>query len=135
MGYSVKLDDVYYDKDSQTSRQKIIVEYLKAVDALTINEEYRLKKKIIEYEDKLKDAPKIWELKSHLAAKIIEQDALKKRVELLQLEKQNETQAMQQKYEQEMSIIREQVNQIMLMIQQNPTLAQVKPEVLAKKQL
>jgi hypothetical protein len=37
-------------------------------------------KKIIEYEDKLKDAPKIGELESHLAAKIIEQDALKKQV-------------------------------------------------------
>jgi integrase len=47
MGHSVKLDDVYYDKDSEASRQKIIVEYMKAVDALTINEEYRLKKKII----------------------------------------------------------------------------------------
>jgi hypothetical protein len=97
MGHSVKLDDVYYDKDNETSRQKIIVEYMKAVDALTINEEYRLKKKIVEYEDKLKDAPKIEELESHLAAKIIEQDALKKQVELLQLKKQNETQTMQQK--------------------------------------
>jgi hypothetical protein len=48
MGHSVKLDDVYYDKDSEISRQEIIVEYMKAVDALTINEEYRLKK-IIEY--------------------------------------------------------------------------------------
>jgi integrase len=133
MGHSVKLDDVYYDKDNESSRQKIIVEYLKAVDALTINEEYRLKKKIIEYEDKLKDAPKIGELESHLANKIIEQDALKKQVERLQLEKQNETQAMQQKYQQEMNAMREQMNQIMLMIQQNPVLAQVKPEALVKK--
>ena len=31
------LDDAYYDKDSESSRQKIIVEYMKAVDALTIN--------------------------------------------------------------------------------------------------
>jgi integrase len=135
MGHSVKLDDVYYDKDSETSRQKIIVEYMKAVDALTINEEYRLKKKIMEYEDKLKDAPKIGELESHLANKIIEQDALKKQVERLQLEKQNETQAMQQKYEQDINSVREQMNQIMLMIQQNPALAQVKPEALVKKQL
>src|SRR5919197_1770539 len=139
MGHSVKLDDVYYDKDSESSRQKIIVEYMKAVDALTINEEYRLKKKIIEYEDKLKDAPKIGELESHLAAKIIEQDALKKQVEVLQLEKQNETQAMQQKYELEIKDIREQMNQqfnqVMLIIQQNPTLAQIKPEALIKKNL
>jgi integrase len=135
MGHSVKLDDVYYDKDSEASRQKIIVEYMKAVDALTINEEYRLKKKIIEYEDKLKDAPKIGELESHLANKIIEQDALKKQVECLQLEKQNETQAMQQKYQQEMNAMREQMNQIILMIQQNPALAQVKPEALVKKRV
>jgi integrase len=135
IGHSVKLDDVYYDKDSETSRQKIIVEYMKAVDALTINEEYRLKKKIMEYEDKLKDAPKIGELESHLANKIIEQDALKKQVERLQLEKQNETQVMQQKYEQDINSVREQMNQIMLMIQQNPTLAQVKPESLIKKRL
>jgi hypothetical protein len=76
MGHSVKLDDVYYDKDSETSKQKIIVEYMKAVDALTINEQYRLKK-IIEYEDKLKDVPRIEQLESHLANKIIEQDAIK----------------------------------------------------------
>ncbi len=135
VGHSVRLDDVYYDKDNETSRQKIIVEYMKAVDALTINEEYRLKKKIIEYEDKLKDAPKIGELESHLAAKILEQDALKNQVERLQIEKQNETQAMQQKYEQEMNAVREQMSQIMSMIQQNPTLAQVKPESLIKKKL
>jgi hypothetical protein len=135
MGHSVKLDDVYYDKDSETSRQKIIVEYMKAVDALTINEEYRLKKKIIEYENKLKDAPKIGELESHLAAKIIEQDALKKQVELLQLAKQNEIQTMHQKYEQDMNAMRDQMNQIMSMIQQNPKLAKVKPEALATKEI
>ena len=92
---------------------------MKAVDALTINEEYRLKKKIIEYEDKLKDAPKIGELESHLAAKIIEQDALKNQVERLQLEKQNETQTLQQKYEQDMKAMREQMNHILSLIQQN----------------
>jgi integrase len=114
MGHSVKLDDVYYDKEL-TSRQKIIVEYMKAVDALTINEEYRLKNKIIEYEDKLKDAPKIGELESHLAAKIIEQDALKNQVELLQLEKQNETHAMQQKYEQEMKAVRKELEPLLVL--------------------
>ena len=115
MGHSVKLDDVYYDKDSESSRQKIIVEYMKAVDALTINEEYRLKKKILEYEDKLKDAPKIGELESHLAAKIIEQDALKNQVERLQLEKQNETHAMQQKYEQEMKAVRKELEPLLVL--------------------
>ena len=132
MGHSVKLDNVYYDKDNETSRQKIIVEYMKAVDALTITEEYRLKKKIVEYEGKLQDAPKIEELESHLATKIIEQDALKKQVELFQIEKQRETLAMQQKYEQYMNAMREQMNQIISLIQQNPMLAQVKPNVLLK---
>jgi len=107
---------------------------MKAVDALTINEEYRLKKKITEYEDKLKQAPKIGELESHLAAKIIEQDALKNQVERLQIEKQNETPAMQQKYEFEMKAMHEQMNQIMLMIQQNPTLAQVNLKRCGPKQ-
>jgi integrase len=37
MGHSVKLDDTYYNKDSETSRQKLIFEFTKAVDALTIN--------------------------------------------------------------------------------------------------
>jgi hypothetical protein len=94
MGHSVKLDDIYYDKDSETSRQKIIVEYMKAVDALTINEEYRLKKRIIEYEDKLKDVPRIEQLESHLANKIIEQDAIKKQLEIVQIDRQKEVQAM-----------------------------------------
>jgi integrase len=133
MGHSVKLDDTYYDKDNETSRQKIVLEYMKAVDSLTINEEYRLRKKIVEYEDKLKDTPKIEQLESHLASKIIEQDAIKNQLERLQIDKQNETQIMQQKYQQEMNTMREQMNQIMSMIQQNPSLAQVKPEALVNK--
>ena len=54
MGHSVKLDDVYYDKDNAKSQQKILLEYMKAINALTINDEYRLKKKIAVYEEKLK---------------------------------------------------------------------------------
>jgi integrase len=135
MGHSVKLDDVYYDKDNELSTRKLVVEYMKAVDALTINEEYRLKKKIVEYEDKLKDVPRIEQLESHLANKIIEQDAIKSQLERLQVEKHNETQAIQQKHEQEMRDMREQMNQIMSLIQQNPMLAQVKPEALVKKRM
>jgi hypothetical protein len=33
----VKLDDVHYDKDNELSTRKLVVEYIKAVDALTIN--------------------------------------------------------------------------------------------------
>jgi integrase len=46
----LKLDNVYYDKDNEKSQQKILLEYMKAIDALTIQDEYRLKKKIVEYE-------------------------------------------------------------------------------------
>jgi hypothetical protein len=74
MGHSVKLDNVFYDKGGEKSQQKILLEYMKAIDALTINDEYRLKKKIVEYEEKLKDVPKVEQLESHLANKIIEQE-------------------------------------------------------------
>src|SRR5215831_15785531 len=139
MGHSVKLDNVYYDKDSEKSQQKILLEYMKAIDALTINDEYHLKKKIVEYEEKLKDVPKVEQLESHLANKILEQEAIKKQLEILRTDKEKETQVMQQKHEQDMKAMREEMNQqfnlIMSMVQQNPTLAQLKPEVLTKKKI
>jgi integrase len=46
MGHSVKLDDVYYHKDSIKSKQKLLEEYSKAIDALTINEENRLRRQV-----------------------------------------------------------------------------------------
>jgi integrase len=109
MGHSVKLDNVYYDKDNEKSREKILLEYMKAIDALTINDEYRLKKKIAEYEEKLKDVPKIEQLESHLANKILEQEAIKKQLEKLRTDKEKETQMMQQKYEQDMKAMREEM--------------------------
>src|SRR5215469_13248187 len=36
MGQSFNLDDIYYDKDNEKSQQKILLEYMKAIDALTI---------------------------------------------------------------------------------------------------
>jgi hypothetical protein len=66
---------------------------------------------------------------------IIEQDTIKNQLERLQVEKQKETQTIQEKHEQEMKAMREQMNQIMSLIQQNPMLAQVKPEALVKKKL
>ena len=67
-----------------------MLEYMKAIDALTINDEYRLKKKIVEYEEKLKD-PKVEQLESHLANKILEQEAIKKQLEKLRTDKQHAT--------------------------------------------
>jgi integrase len=46
MGHSVQLDEVYYDKGSDKSRAKLLEEYSKAIDALTINEEHRLRRKV-----------------------------------------------------------------------------------------
>jgi integrase/recombinase XerD len=41
-------------------------------------------------------------------------------------------QTLQQKHEQDMKDVREQMNQILSLIQQNPVLAQVKPTILLK---
>jgi transcriptional regulator of heat shock response len=109
MGHSVKLDDVYYDKDNERSQQKILLEYMKAIDALTINDEYRLKKKIAEYEEKLKDVPKVEQLESHLANKILEQEAIKKQLEKIRNDKDKENQMIEQKYEQAMKAMREEM--------------------------
>jgi hypothetical protein len=52
-------------------------------------------------------------------------------------EKESEVQRLQEKYEQDMKAMREEMNhqfsQIMLLIQQNPGLAHIKPEILSKK--
>ena len=109
MGHSVKLDDVYYDKDNAKSQQKILLEYMKAINALTINDEYRLKKKIAVYEEKLKDVPKVEQLESHLANKILEQEAIKKQLEKLRTDKEKENQMIEQKYEQAMKAMREEM--------------------------
>src|SRR6266571_1778623 len=137
MGHSVKLDNVYYDKENKNSQQKILLEYMKAIDALTINDEYRLRKQIVDFEEKLKDVPRVEQLESHLANKILEQEAIKKQLEKLRTDKEKETQAVREKYKEDMKAMREEMNQqfsqIMLMIQQNPRLARIKPEVLARK--
>ena len=54
-----------------------------------------------------------------------------------QREKESEVQRLQEKYEKDMKVMREEMNhqfsQIMLLIQQNPRLAHIKPEILSKK--
>jgi cell division septum initiation protein DivIVA len=125
------LDRVYYDANNDKSREKIVLEYMKAVDSLTINEEYRLKKKISEYEEKIKEVPKVEQLQTQLANRVIEEDSIKKQLEHLQKEKESEN----TKHETEMQTMKEQMSQIMSLIQQNPKLLQVKPEVLLKKKL
>ena len=82
---------------------------MKAIDALTINPEFALRKKIVEYEQKLKEVPRVEQLESHLANKILEQEAMKKQIEKLQQDKEKETQTIQQKYDQDMKAMREEM--------------------------
>jgi phenylalanyl-tRNA synthetase alpha subunit len=81
--------------------------------------------------------PRIEQLESHLANKILEQEAIKKQLEKLRIDKEIEAQSIQQKHEQDLQKMREEMNQqfsqIISMIQQNPKLSNVKPEVLAIK--
>jgi integrase len=109
MGHSVKLDNIYYDKENEKSQQKILLEYMKAIDALTVNEEYRLRNQIAEFEEKLKDVPRVEQLESHLANRILEQEAIKKQLEKLRTDKEKETQTTQQKHEQDMKAMREEM--------------------------
>jgi integrase len=125
------LDRVYYDANNDKSREKIVLEYMKAVDALTINEEYRLKKKISEYEEKIKEFPKVEQLQAQLANRVIEEDSIKRQLEQLQKEKESEN----TKHETEMQTMKEQMSQIMSLIQQNPKLLLVKSEALLKKEI
>lgn len=134
MGHSVNLDRVYYDRNSEISRKKILFEYLKAVDALTISESYRLKREIREYEEK-KDVPKVEQLQAQLANRIVEEESIKRQMEKLQKEKQSEALAISAKYEKEMRVMKDQMNQIMSIIQQSPKLAYIKPEILASKSI
>ena len=59
MGHDVKLQESYYSKESKESQKKILIEYMKAINALTINEEARLKLKNTELAKKNKDNEEI----------------------------------------------------------------------------
>jgi integrase len=50
------LDSRYYDPKNPDSKKALLQEYLKAVDLLTINEEFRLKKEVIALKQELKGA-------------------------------------------------------------------------------
>jgi integrase len=91
-----------------------LTEYLKAIPYLTISQEHIYREKYME---------------ADLTAS--------QKLESLRKEKDRELQDMKGKYESEIESIREETNQkfnqIMEMIQQNPQLAQIKPDVLVNK--
>jgi hypothetical protein len=132
MGHSLKLDDSYYDSQSNQSRQKLLLEYMKAVDALSIDPSYTMRKQIRIYEEKLKDVPKVEQLQTQLANRIMEEESIKQEVRNLQKEKE-EAFKISAKNEKDVQLMKEQMNLIISMIQRNPKLAHVKPEVLAEK--
>jgi hypothetical protein len=65
---------------------------------------------------------------------INEENRLKKKVKEL-TEKQSEIEVIKERHEQEMKLMHQKMNQIMSMIQQNPVLAHVKPDVLVTRKV
>jgi len=87
MGHSNGLDDIYYDEENPESRRKMLLEYTKAVDTLTIDEEFKMQKEIESLREQVKDVPKVEDLQSRLAEEIIDKEALKRKV--IKLEKKD----------------------------------------------
>jgi hypothetical protein len=112
LSHSTGISDSYY----RATEGELLDDYLKAIDSLTIDERNKLKKRIDKLEEKNEDEKYI--IKAKLQ------------------EKEEKIQKLEQKYENDMKTFREdmnkQLNEMMLMIQQNPKLSYVKPEILEK---
>ncbi|MPZ06964.1 MAG: tyrosine-type recombinase/integrase [Nitrososphaeraceae archaeon] len=106
MGHSVGLDEAYYDENNEESCKQIKLEYMKAVNSLTITDEHRLRSQITDYEDKQKNMPRLEQLQELLTSRSIEQDSIKKTVEKLQREKELQDQHIREN-ETEMKSMRE----------------------------
>ena len=65
---------------------------------------------------------------------INEENRLRIKVEEL-TKKKNEIETMEFKHREEIATIREQMNQVMMMVRENPKLANIKPEVLVQKKI
>lgn len=109
MGHSLKLDESYYDLQSSQSQQKLLLEYLKAVDSLCIDPSFALRKQIKVYEKQLKDVPRVEQLQAQLANRIIEEESIKMQLEKLQREKESQAVAISTKYEKDMKIMKEEM--------------------------
>lgn len=139
MGHDMRLDRFYYDQESENSRKKIVLQYMKAVDALTINDEYRLRKQIANYEHKLKDVPKVEKLQEQLASRIIEQDSIKLTVEKLQKEKEAQGKQMRDMRDMIDNMLDEMMtklqNAMIMSIQQHPELENVARDILEPRKM
>jgi len=112
MSHSIGIGDCYY----RASETELLNDYLKATEFLTINDKEKLKSVVKKLETDISNI---------------------KSVEFQLMVKANEIQIMKEKHEQEIKTIREEMNQqftqIMSMIQHEPVLAYIKPEVLKVK--
>ena len=112
LSHSIGISNSYY----RPTENEVLEDYLKVVDYLSIDRENRLKQELKIYREKNND----------------ENYAIKTKL----LEKDEQIKQLNTKYEQDFKKIKEEMSehfgQIMKMIQQNPLLANVKQEVLAK---
>jgi len=113
MGHALRDLHAMEENYDRSDRVKILLEdYRKAVSELTIIDEERLKVQVKKLETDI----------SNMKTVTVELE-----------EKDKQIKAIENKHELEMQAIRDQMNQIMSMVQQNPKLAHVKPQALVKK--
>jgi hypothetical protein len=106
MGHNIGVSESYY----KPTEREVMEDYLKAVELLTINgDKVVLQKQVAELKEKTKDTEYI----------------IRHRLE----EKENEIDSIKRQMAQQA----EQVNKILLALQSNPLLLQIKPEVLVAK--
>lgn len=80
MGHSINLDNIYYNRDDPQSLKALLEEYTRAVDALTINDEYRLKKRVAELEVKARDGVKVDQLEKMVAESKLESQLMMRQI-------------------------------------------------------
>jgi integrase len=106
MGHNIGVSESYY----KPTEREVMEDYLKATDSLTIcGDKIMLQKQVAELKEKTKDSEYV----------------IRRRLE----EKENEIDSIKR----QMAHQAEQVNKIMLALQSNPLLLQIKPEVLVAK--
>jgi len=112
LSHSIGISNSYY----RPTENELFEDYLKVVDMLSLNKENSLQKQLSDYKEKNDEENHVIKGKLH--------------------EKDEQIKYINEKYEKDIQKIKEDMNtqflEIMKMIQQNPLLAHVKPEVLGQ---
>ena len=117
MGHALRDLHAMEENYDRSDRVKILLEdYMKAVPELTISDEERLKVEVKKLKTDI----------SNMRSLSVELDEKDKQIETLREEHEVKMEAMREE-------MKQQYSKIMSLIQQNPVLAHVKPEVLTKK--